>query len=156
MDAKVIVVRRCAVAEILQASNIAELVEEYAAESSIAGLPHPRAKMETYYGLEAAGIMAVFGAFSDGALAGFISVLTTTNPHYSVILSVSESFFVANRYRKTGAGLKLLRVAEAHAQKVGALGLLISSPYGGTLERILPRVGYVPSNTIFFRRFADA
>lgn len=148
-------VRRCTVAEILHAPNIDQITEEYASESSIKGMPHPLAKMEMYYQLEAVDALCAFGAFVDGVPVGFISVLSTIIPHYSIRLSVSESFFVLKGYRKTGAGMKLLRMAEDKAREAGAPGLLVSAPYGGVLADVLPHSGYAPSNTIFFRAFGN-
>lgn len=145
--------RRCTVAEILQAPNFALIAEEYGDEASIKGMPHPLAKMELYYQLEAAGALRVYGAFVGSALVGFITVLSTTMPHYSAVLAVSESFFVLREHRKTGAGLKLLRKAEGCALEAGAPGLLVSAPYGGALADVLPHTGYKPSNTVFFRAF---
>jgi GNAT superfamily N-acetyltransferase len=150
------IIRHCTVAEILQAPNIERITEEYAAESAIKGLPHPIAKMEMYYALETAGALYVIGAFVDGRPIGFISVLSTIMPHYSVCLSVSESFFVLKCARGSGAGLKLLRAAEARAREVGSPGLLVSAPHGGALAEVLPHVGYRPSNAVFFKGFADA
>lgn len=150
-----LVVRRCAAAEILQSSNFARIAEEYGAESSIKGMPHPLAKMEMYYQLESVGALHVYGAFMDDGIVGFITILTTVMPHYSAILAVSESFFVLKDYRKSGAGLKLLRMAEDRAREVGAPGLLVSAPYGGVLEAVLPRSGYAPSNTAFFKAFGN-
>lgn len=146
-------VRPCSVADVLGASTIGQIAEEYA-ESSIKGLPTPMAKMDMYQHLEASGALSVFGAFVDGALVGFISVLCTVMPHYSVSLAVCESFFVLKSFRKTGAGLRLLNLAEERARSIGAPGLLISAPYGGILAGVLPRVGYAPSNTVFFKGFA--
>lgn len=150
-----LVVRQCAVADILQAPNIDLIAEEYAIESSIKGMPHPVGKMGMYYQLEALGVLRAFGAFVDDLPVGFITVLSTTMPHYGVYLSVSESFFVMKAHRKTGAGLRLLRMAEDCARDIGAPGLLVSAPYGGVLADVLPHTGYAPSNTVFFKGFRD-
>ena len=109
-----------------------------------------------YYQLESAGVLQSFGAFLNDAPIGFITVLSTIMPHYGVCLSVSESFFVLKDFRKTGAGLRLLRMAEERAKSVGAPGLLVSAPFGGVLAGVLPHVGYAPSNTVFFKGFRDA
>jgi GNAT superfamily N-acetyltransferase len=150
-----VIVRHCTVAEILQAPNIDQIAAEYASESSIKGMPHPVGKMEMYHQLEAVGALSAFGAFVDDLPVGFITVLSTIMPHYSVYLTVSESFFVLKAHRKTGAGLRLLRMAEDRAREVGAPGLLVSAPYGGVLADVLPGVGYTPSNTVFFKGFRD-
>jgi GNAT superfamily N-acetyltransferase len=154
-DGSTLTIRRCNVVEIASAQNIAHIVEEYAAESSIRGLPAPIAKLETYAHLEAAGALYVIGAFLNNLLIGFISVLSPVLPHYSRTVSVAESYFVLAEYRKTGAGLKLLHAAEDRAREVGSPGLLVSAPWGGVLANVLPHVGYEPSNQVFFKAFAD-
>jgi len=148
-------VQASSVSEIEAASNFGELLAEYASESAIAGMPAPAARMETYRHLESAGMLHVFSALSDGQLVGFITVLAPVLPHYGVAVAVSESFFVARAHRKTGAGLKLLREAEAKAASLGSPGLLVSAPFGGDLFHVLPRVGYAETNRIFFKKMGD-
>jgi GNAT superfamily N-acetyltransferase len=148
-------VQASSVSEIEAASNFGELLAEYASEAAIAGMPAPAAKMETYRHLESAGMLHVFSALSDGQLVGFITVLAPVLPHYGVAVAVSESFFVARAHRKTGAGLKLLREAEAKAASLGSPGLLVSAPFGGDLFHVLPRVGYAETNRIFFKKIGD-
>jgi GNAT superfamily N-acetyltransferase len=148
-------VQASSVSEIEAASNFDELLAEYANEATIARIPAPTPRMETYRHLESAGMLHVFSALSDGQLVGFITVLAPVLPHYGVAVAVSESFFVARAHRKTGAGLKLLSEAEAKAASLGSPGLLVSAPFGGDLFHVLPRVGYAETNRIFFKRVGD-
>ena len=131
------------------------LLSLYADESSIDGLPKPKADMNMYGLMEGAGAYHLFGAYFDGLLVGFIGLISQSLPHYSVKITITESYFVAKAYRSTGAGLKLLRTAENHAKDMGSPGLLVSSPYGGDLAKVLPGVGYRPSNVVFFKGFND-
>jgi GNAT superfamily N-acetyltransferase len=149
-------VQESSVAEVTGAPNFADLAIEYAGESAIDGLPPPAAKMATYRHLEAVGMLHVFSAINDGELVGFITVLAPVLPHYGVPVAVSESFFVARAHRKTGAGLRLLRLAEQKARALGSPGLLVSAPFEGDLCRVLPHVGYRETNRVFFRRTSDA
>ena len=142
------------VAELSAAREFPALAAEYAAESAIDGLPPPSAKMETYRRLESAGMLHAFAAHSDGTLVGFITVLAPVLPHYGVPVAVSESFFVAKAHRGSGAGLKLLRAAETKARALGSPGLLVSAPFAGSLFKVLPRVGYVETNRVFFKKVA--
>jgi len=107
--------------------------------------------------IETAGVLHSFGAFKDSELVGFITIIATVLPHYGVLVPVSESFFVAKEYRKTGAGTKLLRTAEEFASSIGAKGLIISAPTGGSLDQALsnPKSGYQNTNRAFFRRLCD-
>lgn len=145
------------VAAIETAPNFAVLLAEYAAESAIAGMPPPNARMDAYRDLEAKGLLSVLAALSDdGELIGFISVLAAPLPHYGMSVAVSESFFVAKAHRSTGAGLRLLRDAEVKAREIGSPGLLVSAPFAGKLFELLPRLGYAETSRIFFKRLADA
>ncbi|CAB5162182.1 acetyltransferase domain containing protein [uncultured Caudovirales phage] len=147
-----ITIRHCAASELLDAPNRYELWDEYALESSINGLPHPNVQIDMYRMLEQQGVIQLIGAFDDTKLIGFVAVLANVLPHYGVIMAITESFFVSKDYRKTGAGLKLLREAERHARSIKAPGLLVSAPFGGRLAEVLPHVGYDETNRVFFKK----
>lgn len=146
-----LIIRESSITELEGAPNIMGLLDEYALESSIGGLPHPSAKVETYRHLESVGAIRVIGAFLDDILIGFITVLAPVLPHYGVRIAVGESFFVSHKHRKTGAGLKLLRAVEDYVEEIGAYGLLISAPFGGNLAEVLPHIGYAETNRVFFK-----
>lgn len=146
-----VIIKKCTVAEIESASNFPALINEYA-EYAIKGMPHPSIKMEMYRVLEAAGMQHVYGAFWEEKLVGFVSVLLSVIPHYGIVGAFSESLFVAQQYRKTGAGLKLIQMAESISREFESPGLLISAPTGGVLAKVLPEVGYDATHTLFFRR----
>lgn len=150
-----LVVRKCTIADLEASPNIRELLDEYAAESSIDGLPHPSAKVEMYKNLESHGTLYTIGAFLDDMLIGYITILASVLPHYSALVAVTESFFVGKAHRKTGAGLKLLHAAEEYAKGAGSPGILISAPFGGNLAEVLPHVGYTETNRVFFKGFAS-
>lgn len=150
-----ITVRYCFGSELLAAPNRDELLDEYASEAAIDGMPSPQVHDELYKVLEASGALKLIGAFVDDVMIGFIVVLNHVLPHYGVRMAVSESFFVAKAHRKGGAGLMLLREAERHAIEVGAPGLLVSAPTGGRLAALLPNIGYRETNRVFFKRLSD-
>lgn len=147
--------RKCSIEEIEDFPNFADILEEYALESSIGGLPHPSAKMPMYKHLEGVGALYVVCALKDETFIGFITILTSVLPHYGVTIATTESFFVARAYRSTGAGMKMLRIAEDYAREAGARGLLVSAPLNGVLAEVLPHVGYTETNRVFFRSLAD-
>lgn len=145
------------VAEIEAAPAFRALLDEYAAESAIDGLPPPDAKMPSYRHLASLGLLHVLGAWADdGELIGFITIILPVLPHYGVAVAVSESFFVAKAHRATMAGLRLLGAAEEKARALGSPGLLVSAPYGGKLFELLPKLGYAETNRVFFKRVGDA
>lgn len=129
-----------------------KLVDEYAEESSISGMPEKKVDETAYRSMEQIGMFYAYAAYDDEKLVGFISFLVTPIPHYSAKIGSTESFFVSSEYRKTGLGLKLLRKAEQLAEEVGAVGFFVSAPYGGRLAEVMPRVsGYRETNRVFFR-----
>lgn len=149
-----ITIRPCTVDDILAAPNLGALVVEYAVECAIDGLGEPHPRWDTYHKFEAAGVLHIVGAFEGSELIGFIVLLVAELPHYSAIVATTESFFVADRARKGGAGLKLLREAERVCAALGAVGFLVSAPANGRLAKIMPRIGFRESNRVFFRKLA--
>lgn len=146
-----VLIRKSTIIEIENAKDIAEILKEYGTESAIKGLPPPCAKFEMYRQLENIGIMHVLGAFHDESLIGFITILSSVLPHYGTTVTVSESFFVLKKYRKTGAGLKLLKAAENYSREIKACGILVTAPMGGNLIEVLPHSGYIETNRVFFK-----
>ena len=129
------------------------LAEEYAAEAQIKGMPPHNARWDSYQAFEGMGFLRAFSARKDGALIGFISVLAAPLPRYAETVAVTESFFVARAQRYTGAGLKLLALAENCAKELGSRGLLVSAPIDGVLPKILVHRGYDPASLVFFKVF---
>lgn len=150
-----LIVEQSTVTQIMEAPNFGEMVLEYQEEALTPGMPTPSIRFDAYAALEALGILSVFSALRDGQLVGMITVLASRIPHYDRVLATTESFFVSKPHRSSGAGLQLLRLAEAKAREVGARGLLVSAPCGGVLGTVLPRVGYKSSSVIFYKVLAD-
>lgn len=149
-----VTIEACPVAAIRQAATFQQLAAEYEAEALIDGMSPPLPDWDHYERLESAGQVYAYAAALDGALVGFIGMLVQKTPRYDRPLAVSESFFVASAHRKGGAGLKLLRAAEAKAWELGCAGLLVSAPAGGRLAEVLPRSGYGKASEIYFRGFS--
>lgn len=145
---------RASVWEVMGAPEFPALIEAYERECRIEGMPEPNAKLESYQAYDATGFLHVFAAVQDSALVGFITVLAPPLPHYSVPVAVCESFFVHPGHRGL-TGLQLLATAEKQALACGSPGLLVCAPLGGRLAGLLPKVGYHPTNTIFFKRLGD-
>lgn len=149
-------IRKSSVSEIEREPNFEALLDEYGAECAIAGMPDPHAKIETYRLLNDAGSLTVFAAFLDDLLVGFITVLYSSILHYSANAAITESFFVSEIHRKTGAGNKLRHAAETYAETAGSPGLFICAPSGGNLASSLAASKkYRETNRIFFWRFAN-
>lgn len=126
-------IRRCTVAELQAAPNLADLLAEYARESAMPEIGEPNPQEKTYEQLEAAGVLHPVAAFEGDKLLGFILPLVSVLPHYGVLTAVIESFFVLKEERKHGIGLALLASAESLARDLGAKALLLSAPVGSPL-----------------------
>ncbi len=145
-------IRQISVDDFFAHHDAPALLAEYAAESAIDGLPTPTPDQAKYQLIERTGALHVLAAFQGDTLLGFLALLVSFNPHYSTQLAVVESFFVGSAYRRTGAGLKLLKKAENVASMEHADGLLISAPVNGRLAAVMDGHGsYRETNRVFFR-----
>ena len=124
------IVRQLSIDELFLDPSFKELTDEYAAESKIEEMP----------------------SHNLDKLIGFVAILLTVVPHYSVKIASTESIFVASANRKGGAGIKLLRVAEAFAKEQGAINLFVNAPAESRLAQVLPSVGYRESHRMFCRK----
>lgn len=127
------------------------LLEAYADESGIEGMPRPKAQADIYRRLEMSGLLHIAGAYEGEQMIGLISMIVNVLPHYGIVAGVVESFFVAQDKRKTGAGLELLRWVRETARGIGAQAILVTAPSGGQLDRVLPLAGYRETNKVYFR-----
>lgn len=145
------IIRTATIGEIEQAGALPELLAGYAEESSIPEFGQASPDFEAYRQMEAAGALHVVGVFAP-QLVGLAFMLVYGLPHYSGRrICTMESLFVLPAYRAGGAGLKLLRAAEARALELGATALMASAPIGGRLAKVLPRSGYRQTNEVFMR-----
>lgn len=148
-------VRKATFAQLEEHPDFPDLVAEYGAESAMPGLPHYKFDPAKYRNLCAAGLLHTRIAVNESyAVIGFVLVLVTMLPKYSVPVAITEAFFVAKAHRMSGAGLRLLRVAEAIAAERAGGRLLVSAPFGGSLAEVLPRLGYAETNRVFFKQVA--
>lgn len=145
-------IRPATIDDIINAPNRLALHDEYAAECGNTGIGTPNMQVNTYRALEAAGLLKILAAYEANELVGFLFYLLSELPHYGKRVAVSESFFVAHAYRETGAGLALLKDAEEAALEAGAVGLLMSAPAGGRLDKLLAAKRYEHTNNAWFKR----
>lgn len=134
--------------------KFAGLIEEYADESSIADMPRPDYQFSMYRQMEIVGHLHLLGAYVDGELVGFLTMVVTVVPHYGKRVATTESYFVKQSHRSGGPGLDLLRAAEWLAKALGAVGIMVSAPHGGKLAKVMPRAKYKHTNEIFFKELA--
>lgn len=144
-------VSKCRVSEIISNGNFQSLHDEFAREVATVVAPAPIEKLRSYEALEATGSAQAFGAFMGDAVVGFVFVMTPDVPRCSSVVAVADGLFVGRRYRKTGAGLKLIREAERHAAESGSPCLMFGTPSNGPLATVLPSIGYSETNRVFMK-----
>jgi GNAT superfamily N-acetyltransferase len=142
-------IRRVSYSEIFGAPNGQKLIDEYAAECSV---PDADPQIGMYAAMEQSGALQCFGAYLDGRLIGFATVLKAVMPHHGKRVATLESLFVSPSDRDSGAGNDLLSAAEQFAAVSACEALLCTARIGSTLEKVLSRrVGCNATHTGFTR-----
>lgn len=150
----VLEVRQCRFADLADSPAFADLCAEYGAECALDGLPEPQAQTDLYQLIEASAgdNFVVIGAFDDGQPIGALIMALSVLPHYGVKVAITESYFVANKKRRSGAGPLLLSEAERIAAERGALAIFVSAKVGSKLAAVMPlRKEYRNTNLLFMR-----
>lgn len=137
------------IAEFFEHPGTPGLLEAYARECAHEGLPRYCPNQQLYTLMERSGALAMLGAFEGDRLIGMLVLLVSVNPHYSVPLAVTESWFVLQEHRATGAGLDLYRTAKARAREAGAAAIYVSAPTGGKLAGVMEGLGARETNRVF-------
>lgn len=149
-----VTVRTCDVADVENATNVAELMAEYARESTTEGLGQAAPQWWLYRRMEDSGLLHTIGAFIDDVLVGFITVVVMQRPHYEAPIASYESYFVADSARQSGAGNELLKAAEELAKSKGAVGLFVNAAVGSRLNSVLEaKRHYRKTHNVFFKEF---
>jgi hypothetical protein len=155
-----IAIRQCTFDDLASAAGFDALCAEYAAESGrMSEFGEPKVDADAYRAMEAAGVAVCIGAWDVGAYrevpVGFGVITLSVLPHYSKLIGCLISFFVAEHGRKGSVGTRIRELAEQIVKERGALGLMISAPCESRLDVILPRVGYRPTNRLYFKGFGQ-
>jgi len=129
-------IRHVSYQDILKTHTTADLLSEYAAECQVPTL-NPQEHM--YEVLERCGALGCFGAYVEGSLIGFISILVSVQPHSGLSTGSIESVFVSERFRSSGAGDLLLTAAEMFCREQGCISILFLARVDSALARVLSR-----------------
>jgi len=145
-------IKRVRIADLIKEFSLSVMMGLYAGEAHVPGMPEPAPDYELYQAMEDAGSLQAFGAYADGRLVGFLILIVSPIPHYSVMLATTESIFVLPDYRKYGTGRRLLEAAEEYAKERGCHGIGVTAPRGGRLARGMGAMGYRHTHQVYFRR----
>lgn len=145
-----LLIQKCTIADLEAHQNFVDLVEQYAQECAIDGMPHPSGKLELYKMLEQSGFQDAFQVTVDGLLIGFAVVLCVTSPHYGVQVATTETIFVTKAERGLAGG-RLIQRCLGVVDERKAPGILISAPKDSDLAAVLENSeDFVETNRVFF------
>ena len=96
--------------------NNKEIISKYAKDCLVDGY-NPQENI--YEAMDKAGMLYCLGAYIEGELAGFASVVVTVMPHNGKKIGVVESIFALPEYRRYGVGLYLIESAKDLSKSLG-------------------------------------
>lgn len=144
-------IRTLTLAEALAQPHLPALLQAYGEESALQELEPAEMQTAIYQAMEANGCLHLLAAFDGDDMVGLLALIVSVLPHYGKRVASTESFFVSEDARKTGAGLALLRAAEKHAQELGAVGLMVSAALHSRLARVMWGLDYRPTHRVYFK-----
>jgi GNAT superfamily N-acetyltransferase len=133
------------------------LEEHYAELATVPDIMLLKPDVERYQTLEAAGNLFAIGMFDihgDGAetLVGYSVNIVCTNLHYGdLLMCQNDLLFVRKSHRRGMTGMRLITATERAAKERGVKMMLWHAKPGTTLDRMLPRLGYDPFETIHYQ-----
>jgi GNAT superfamily N-acetyltransferase len=150
-----ITVKKIAYRELDCLPEFHRIIDEYTAESAVEEMLPIKTNVDLYNRLHEAGSLTTLAAYDDELLIGYANFIMTPNLHYSKTVAGTESFFVKAEYRKTGAGIVLLKEMEKLAKEMGAVAFLVSAPTDSKLSTVMDKnKAYKETNKVFFRSLA--
>lgn len=103
-----------------------------------------------YEAIEAKGALITLAAWDDCAMVGYcVAFLYPSTRYRDQLVCQHEVLYVAPEARCTGAGLELVRALDRERTGRDADRLVMVAKKGSTLEKILPRLGFVAEETVF-------
>ena len=133
------------------------LEEHYAELATVPDIMLLKPDVERYQTLEAAGNLFAIGMFDihgDGAetLVGYSVNIVCTNLHYGdLLMCQNDLLFVRKSHRRGMTGMRLITATERAAKDRGVKMMLWHAKPGTTLDRMLPKLGYEPFETIHYQ-----
>ena len=110
------------------------LIAEYAKDCLVDGYQPQEA---IYEAMDKAGILHCFGAYIQGELVGFVSVIVNVMAHSGKKMATVESIFALPSYRQYGIGLHLINAARDKARSEGCELIAYSPRIDSQFDKIL-------------------
>jgi GNAT superfamily N-acetyltransferase len=134
------------------------LEEHYAELATVPDIMLLKPDVERYQTLEAAGNLFAIGTHVDAdgngaeTLVGYSVNIVCTNLHYGdLLMCQNDLLFVRKSHRRGMTGMRLITATERAAKDRGVKMMLWHAKPGTTLDRMLPRLGYEPFETIHYQ-----
>lgn len=143
-------VKKVRVSELFESPAFDGLCEAYAKEAGNPEFGEWSINKPMYVATEENGDGQAFAVYDDGELKGFAYAFLAAQPHFQQVKALCvDALFVAESYRKTGAGLRLIQALKNHARGVKADGLLLGARFNTNAHRLYEAVAK-PMNTLFW------
>ena len=130
-------IRPVSYAEILDAPNSKQLLDEYGDECSLPELGKPSPQRDLYELLEKSGGFQAFGVYDSETLIGFAGVFIYTLPHYGAKIAATESIFITEDERSNKLYRELKAHLKSYAKENGCVAFQYTAPVGSRFARLL-------------------
>lgn len=135
-----IVIREGTIQEVFDRSEFLEQSRLYCEESGTKAYGKEDPNREAYLELEERGDIRVVVATRLGQIIGFAFVLKTYHFHFSLPMATIETLWLDKAWRKSHAGLSLIRYCKSIARDWGYKHLTASAPAGSRLAQAYRRL----------------
>lgn len=104
-----------------------------------------------YRVMESNGRLLTYTARDNKRLVGYYIAFISRHPHYRVVVSDTDIFYLLPEYRGNLTGYKLIVGAETELEKRGVEIIIFSAKMNKPLEKLAERLGHKPLDIKYFR-----
>ena len=151
---KATILANCKLQDLTSAPTFGALLQAYARESSLPGLPTPEPNLGAYQALEDEGLLKTAAAYDGDTLVGFISAQLVNAPQYNATVGMTLAFFVEEKHRAYGTARHLIDALSTVLKCYDAKGLVIGAPSESRLAKAANLLGFHETNRLYFKGFS--
>ena len=153
-------IRQTALAEIFHDPGFDALTDAYEAECGDREVGPKNLQEGLYVAMEVAGSLRCFGVWKTvyssqfsvlSELVGYAFLLIYILPHYGVKIATTESIFVSQNVRRSGAGTTFKAFLRRYAKAEGCQEFLSSARAGSRYEKVLSRTKNCKRMSVVYR-----
>lgn len=109
-----------------------------------------RPDVANYQALEAAGKLQIVVARDDGRMVGYVLTVIRPHLHYAdVLCGFEDAYFLSKTHRRGMVGVKLLREAVRHMQRVGAQKAFFMTKVALDMGPLFERMGFTRTDVVY-------